>query len=73
MKSGCAWSKFPRLPMLLQERRLCAAERYLPAQYLAIKAEVLAIQEDKGSVKPEDVTALPFKVLLQGTHAFIIV
>lgn len=45
-----------------QERHLCASERYLPAQYLAIKAAVLEVQERRGVVTPGDVTALPFKV-----------
>lgn len=45
-----------------QERHLCATERYLPAQYLAIKAEVVALQQAQGCVRPEDVTSLPFKV-----------
>ncbi|KAL6768288.1 hypothetical protein ACKKBF_B38535 [Auxenochlorella protothecoides x Auxenochlorella symbiontica] len=51
--------------LLQQERHLCASERYLPAQYLAIKASVLEVQERRGVVTPGDVTALPFKVDVQ--------
>ena len=32
----------------MQERTLCATERYLPAQYLAVKAAALKLQEQRG-------------------------
>lgn len=41
---------------------LCAAERYLPAQYLAIKAAVLKLQEQRGRVAKSDIQRLPFQV-----------
>ena len=41
---------------------MCATERYLPAQYLAIKAEIVALQKAQGCVRSEDITNLPFKV-----------
>ena len=55
------------LSPLRQERNLCAAERYLPAQYLAIKAAILKQQELKGRVPRNDILKLPFKVLGRGT------
>ena len=47
---------------LAQERALCSSERYLPAQYLAVKAALLKIQEGKGHVSRADVKQLPFHV-----------
>ena len=35
-----------------QERTLCATERYLPAQYLAVKAAALKLQEQRGGRLP---------------------
>lgn len=49
-------------PPPLQERALCATERYLPAQYLAVKAALLRVQDVKGHVSRADVAQLPFKV-----------
>lgn len=49
-------------PGLLQERTLCATERYLPAQYLAIKAAVLKQQEQRGRVPRAEILRLPFQV-----------
>lgn len=49
-------------PLTVKERRLCANERYLPAQYLAMKAEMAALQERQGFVSREDVEALPFLI-----------
>ncbi|GAB4822858.1 hypothetical protein N2152v2_009904 [Parachlorella kessleri] len=45
-----------------KERALCSTERYLPAQYLAVKAALLKIQEGKGHVSRADVKQLPFQV-----------
>jgi transcriptional adapter 2-alpha len=45
------------------ERLLCALERYLPAQYLAVKAAALEMQTKNGGVLKEDLLGLPFKVL----------
>ena len=46
----------PPLPSLYcpQERVLCSTERYLPAQYLAVKAAALRLQEQQGSVSRAD-------------------
>lgn len=44
------------------ERNLCATERYLPAQYLAVKAAALRLQDQKGRVSRQDVTRMPFQV-----------
>jgi transcriptional adapter 2-alpha len=49
-------------PLNEEERRLCANERYLPAQYLAIKSEILKIQEKNGFVTGEDMLDLPYAV-----------
>lgn len=49
-------------PLDAEERRLCCNERYLPAQYLAIKTEILKIQEKNGVVTKHDMLALPFAV-----------
>ena len=49
-------------PLNEEERRLCANERYLPAQYLAIKADVLRLQQTKGLVRKADMLALPYAV-----------
>ncbi len=46
----------------LQERVLCATERYLPAQYLAVKAAALKLQEQRGRVPRADFQRLPFQV-----------
>lgn len=45
-----------------EEKALCAAERYLPAQYLAVKLQVLRLQETRGGVCQDDVVSLPFAV-----------
>lgn len=45
-----------------KELDLCVNERYLPAQYLAIKHEALKIQQEKGRCTKEDVVGLPFFV-----------
>lgn len=45
------------------ERMLCAAERYLPAQYLAVKAAALELQAKNGGVTKQDLLGLPFKVI----------
>jgi hypothetical protein len=50
------------LPTPLQERHLCATERYLPAQYLAVKAAVLKLQEQRGRVAKADLLRMPFQV-----------
>lgn len=50
------------VPLDGRERELCANERYLPAQYLAIKQEALKIQKEKGLCSKEDVLSLPFLV-----------
>lgn len=49
-------------PLSRAERALCAAERYLPAQYLAVKAAALRLQEARGRVTRQDVQRLPFQV-----------
>lgn len=49
-------------PLTSQERELCANQRYLPAQYLAVKAEALRMQAENGAVSIEDLQKLPFKV-----------
>lgn len=49
-------------PLTQKERQLCANERYLPAQYLAVKAEVARMQKEKGGVTKHDVQNLPFLV-----------
>ncbi len=49
-------------PLNEEERRLCTNERYLPAQYLAIKADILRIQQTKGLVTKADILALPYAV-----------
>lgn len=49
-------------PLNEEERRLCSNERYLPAQYLAIKADILRLQQTKGLVSKEDMLALPYAV-----------
>ena len=49
-------------PLTARERSLCANQRYLPAQYLAVKADALQIQAEKGVVSVEDMLQLPFKV-----------
>jgi len=46
----------------MQERHLCAAERYLPAQYLAIKAAALKLQDARGRLPRQDFLRLPFQV-----------
>ncbi len=45
-----------------QERSLCANQRYLPAQYLCVKAEAMRLQAEKGSVSLDDMFKMPFKV-----------
>ncbi len=52
----------PDPTLCVQERALCSTERYLPAQYLAVKAALLKIQEGKGHVSRADVKQLPFQV-----------
>ncbi|KAL4451456.1 hypothetical protein ABPG75_007118 [Micractinium tetrahymenae] len=62
-------------PLSQRERNLCAAERYLPAQYLAIKAAVLKLQETKGRVPRGEMLKLPFQVdpqRLQRLHDFFV-
>ncbi|PSC69078.1 transcriptional adapter ADA2-like isoform X1 [Micractinium conductrix] len=62
-------------PLSQRERNLCAAERYLPAQYLAIKAAILKQQELKGRVPRNDILKLPFKVdpaRMQRLHDFFV-
>ena len=49
-------------PLTQSERRLCATERYLPAQYLAIKAEIMKKQEKNGHVSKNDILSLPYAV-----------
>jgi transcriptional adapter 2-alpha len=49
-------------PLNAQERSLCANQRYLPAQYLCVKAEAMRIQDEKGSVSLDDMFKMPFKV-----------
>lgn len=49
-------------PLTENERSLCAMERFLPAQYLAVKAEAAKMQSEKGSVSRADVQGLPFLV-----------
>lgn len=52
----------PAPPPPPQERNLCATERYLPAQYLAIKAAALKLQEARGRLPRQDFLRLPFQV-----------
>lgn len=62
--SGCTLASLPPAPVLHpppQERNLCAAERYLPAQYLAIKAAVLKLQETRGRVPRGEMLKLSFQ------------
>lgn len=49
-------------PLNMEERRLCCNERYLPAQYLSIKDDVLRIQQTQGYVTRQDIIALPYSV-----------
>ena len=49
-------------PLNASERNLCAHQRYLPAQYLAVKAEALRMQDEQGYVSVDDLQKLPFKV-----------
>lgn len=49
-------------PLNVQERSLCANQRYLPAQYLCVKAEAMRLQAEKGSVSLDDMFKMPFKV-----------
>ena len=49
-------------PLNMEERRLCCNERYLPAQYLSIKDDVLRIQQTQGYVTKQDIIALPYSV-----------
>lgn len=49
-------------PLNAQERSLCASQRYLPAQYLCVKAEAMRLQAEKGSVSLDDMFKMPFKV-----------
>ncbi len=49
-------------PLNEEERRLCTNERYLPAQYLAIKADVLRLQQRNGLVRTGDMLGLPYAV-----------
>ena len=49
-------------PLTQEERRLCATERYLPAQYLAVKAAMMRKQEEEGFVTKKDILSLPFAV-----------
>lgn len=49
-------------PLNAQERSLCANQRYLPAQYLCVKAEAMRLQAEKGSVSLDDMFKMPFKV-----------
>ena len=49
-------------PLNASERSLCANQRYLPAQYLCVKAEAMRLQAEKGSVSLEDMYKMPFKV-----------
>ena len=62
-------------PLSRRERELCSAERFLPAQYLALKADVAAQQAQRGSVSRADVQALPYLVDLARAdrlHAFFV-
>lgn len=49
-------------PLTHDERNLCASERYLPAQYLAVKAEIMKKQEQNGFVTRNDILSQPFAV-----------
>lgn len=49
-------------PLTQDERNLCASERYLPAQYLAVKAEIMKKQEQNGHVTKNDILSQPFAV-----------
>jgi transcriptional adapter 2-alpha len=49
-------------PLNEEERRLCANERYLPAQYLAIKSDILRIQDKNGFVTRRDMLELAYAV-----------
>ena len=49
-------------PLNSRERALCANQRYLPAQYLAIKADTVRMQSEKGAVSLQDMLKLPYKV-----------
>ncbi|KAL4853568.1 Transcriptional adapter ADA2 [Chlorella vulgaris] len=63
-------------PLNQQERTLCATERYLPAQYLAIKAAVLKQQEQRGRVPRAEILRLPFQVdaqRMQRLHDFFVI
>ncbi|PRW56050.1 histone acetyltransferase complex component [Chlorella sorokiniana] len=62
-------------PLSRQERNLCATERYLPAQYLAIKAAALKLQEARGRLPRQDFLRLPFQVdpgRMQRLHDFFV-
>ncbi|KAI7838949.1 hypothetical protein COHA_007308 [Chlorella ohadii] len=62
-------------PLSRQERHLCAAERYLPAQYLAIKAAALKLQDARGRLPRQDFLRLPFQVdpgRMQRLHDFFV-
>ena len=49
-------------PLTQEERRLCASERYLPSQYLAVKAAIMKKQDEHGFVTKTDMLSLPFAV-----------
>lgn len=49
-------------PLTQDERSLCASERYLPAQYLAVKANIMRKQEQNGFVTRNDILSQPFAV-----------
>ncbi|KDD74141.1 hypothetical protein H632_c1538p0, partial [Helicosporidium sp. ATCC 50920] len=58
-----------------EEVALCAQERYLPAQYLAIKAAALGRLRARGGLEPADMPALPFDVdaaRIVRLHAFFV-
>lgn len=50
------------VPLTGPERALCATERYLPAQLLAIKAAAAEIKAKTGKLEKQDMLSLPFKV-----------
>eukprot|EP00887_Chlorella_sp_A99_P002907 scaffold6.g2907.t1 len=61
---------------LQRERQLCACERYLPAQYLAVKALALRMQEEGGAVSRAAFQAgLPYELTSDRSsrlHAFFV-
>lgn len=49
-------------PLNQQERFLCATERYLPAQFLAIKAETLRVAGGQDPAPPPHLQQPPFRI-----------